>query len=53
MSISFIVTLYFGALHDGKQASVEQLQWHKCQMFTVWSRYSYIAGLVSVNSANG
>jgi hypothetical protein len=25
--------LYFGALHDGKQAGVVQLQWHKWHLF--------------------
>ena len=45
--------LYFGALHVGKQASTEQLQWHKWCLFPLWGRYSYFVGLVCVNCANG
>jgi hypothetical protein len=45
--------IHFGALHDGKQPSVEQLQWHKWHLFPMWSRYSYFVGLVCVNCANG
>jgi len=45
--------LYFGVIHDSKQANVEQLQWNKLHLFPLWSRFSYFVGLVCVNCANG